>query len=259
MKKVTMLCLAIFAVLVLTGYQQKGTNDHLTMSVLWVQKAAETRALCYQAFNVARMMVDQNLGSAGELKKPAIIVDIDETLLDNSPYEARLIKTGESFPLGWQEWTGLAQARPLPGAVGFLRYCDSLGIAIFYVSNRRVAEQAATMKNLEKTGFPQISEDHFYLRTGESSKEKRRQEIREKYNILLLVGDNLNDFADVFEKKPVEERFAETDKNREEFGTRFIVLPNPMYGDWEGALYNYDYRRSGEEKDDIRKNALVTY
>lgn len=258
MKKMLRLSLYSFTILLLSACQAKNTNDHLTMSVLWIQKSAEARALCYQAFNMAKMMVDRNLDATGS-RKPAVIVDIDDTVLDNSPYEARLITTNASYPAGWREWTDLAQAAAVPGAVDFLQYCDSLGVAIVYVSNRKTAEQAATMKNLTDLGFPQITEEHFYLRTTESGKENRREEIRKEHDILLLVGDNLNDFSDIFEKEPVEERFRETDRNRKNFGTRFIVLPNPMYGEWEGALFDYDYNRSEKEKEALRINALETY
>jgi len=255
----------LIVILLLSGCSSKNTttelskNEYMVMSVLWYQTSAEARALYYQAFNTAQLILDNHLKSNTSKKKRAVIVDIDETVLDNSPYQGKLIKNNQSFPTGWQEWTGLARAAALPGAIDFLNYTDSLGVAIFYVSNRKVATKEGTIKNLKLLGFPQIEEDHFYLKTDESSKEKRRQAITKNHDIVLLIGDNLNDFADVFEKKLIQERLNEVDKLKKVFGKKFIVLPNPMYGEWEGAVYNYDWGLSDEEKNLKRKEVIKSY
>jgi 5'-nucleotidase (lipoprotein e(P4) family) len=96
------------------------------------------------------------------------------------------------------------------------------------------------------------------VRTNESGKEARRQIISSKHRIVLLMGDNLNDLSNVFERKSVADRFAEVDKTRAMFGSRFIVLPNAMYGDWESAIYEYK-RLSEVEKTAKRANALESY
>ncbi len=234
-------------------------NEHLVMATLYLQTAAEARALRYQAFNLATLRLKQALAKKHFTKKPAVILDIDETILDNSPYEAYLIKTGKSFPQGWKAWVNSAQAAALSGAKSFLTFADQKGVDIFYVSNRRIKFLQSTMQNLRKAHFPQVSKDHILLRTDTSSKEARRQTIAKTHHIVLLLGDNLNDFARVFEKKSITQRFAVTDSLQTHFGADFIVLPNPMYGDWEGAIYRYHWQMTEAQKDSARKAALRAF
>lgn len=236
-----------------------GRNEHLVMSVLWFQQSAEMRALSYQAFNLARLRLDEDHKQKG-MKKRAVVVDIDETLLDNSPHMGKLIKEHEVFPYAWTDWVNRAEAEPLPGAVEFLTYAVSKGYDVFYVSNRSAkTESDGTIENLKKKGFPQALADHVMLKDEESSKEARRNAVKKTHEIVLLIGDNLNDLANVFEKKSVEDRSGEVDRLREEFGKKFIVLPNPMYGDWENAVYGYQRGLSDTEKDELRKAALKSF
>ncbi len=230
--------------------------EHTVMSVVWYQTAAEFKAHCYQAYNLGKLMLDNDLALIQRSKKRAIIVDVDETVLDNSPHSALLIKEEKTFPYQWNEWVGAAKAEALPGAVEFLNYASSKGVDVFYISNRTVEQVAPTMENLKKAGFPQAQADHLLFRTNESGKEKRRLTVAEDHDIVLLFGDNLNDFSYVFEKKSIVDRSGEVTRLKNEFGKQFIVLPNPIYGDWEGAVYNYNYRLSDEEKDALRKSAL---
>lgn len=234
-------------------------NEHYVMAVLWFQTAAEARALYYQAFNLAEMKLDEALQSHTGGEKLAVIVDIDETVLDNSPCRAELIKTDKDFATCWLEWVDLIEAKPLPGAKEFLDYTASCGVEVFYVSNRFEAQREVTRENLVSVGFPYADDDHIYLREGGPSKESRRQAIAENYEIILLIGDNVNDFADVFQDKLVPDRAAEVDSLKDEFGNTFIVLPNPMYGDWEDAVYEYERPLRDEEKDSLRKEMLEGY
>jgi 5'-nucleotidase (lipoprotein e(P4) family) len=166
-----------------------------------------------------------------------VVVDIDETLLDNSPFSAMQVQKGVAWnPKDWSAWTALAAADTVPGALGFLKYAASKQVETFYVSNRTTQDQQATLKNLQRLGFPYADEQHLMLSAGSSDKEARRQKVLEKHNILLLCGDNLSDFSNVFYREGKNTR-EEVDAAKAEFGTRFIVLPNPMYGDWEKILY----------------------
>ena len=237
-------------------HTELSTHEHNVMSVLWFQTAAEARALQYQAFNIARWMLDEDLEEVTTGKKRAVIVDVDETVVDNSPYEGRAILTNIGYPTDWEKWIDLAKAEPLPGAVEFLQYAISQGVDVFYVTNRKVRDKKATIENLKRKGFPQAEESHVYVRTDEGSKEKRRKTIEESHHIVLLMGDNLADFAAVFDNTSVQERNNEVDRLKEEFGKRFIVLPNPIYGDWEGAIYDYQYSLSDSVKNLKRKAAL---
>jgi 5'-nucleotidase (lipoprotein e(P4) family) len=233
------------------------TMEHSMNGVLWMQSAAEVRALQYQAFNLARMVLDQKLPEAMKRpRKPALVVDIDETVLDNSPYQSLLILENTMYPDGWKDWTADASARALPGAIDFLKYAVSRGVDVYYISNRKVAETKGTLKNLQALGFPQAVHDHLLLRDKESSKKSRRETVLRDHEIILLMGDNLNDFTTIFEKKSLTERAASVDELKAEWGQRFIVLPNPMYGDWEGAVYEYNWGANPAEKSTMRREAL---
>lgn len=243
-----------------TPFQSK--LDYQTGGTLFMQKSAEYRALCYQAFYWARRTLEEDAKSMKRLpkterRKPrAVVVDIDETMLDNSPAQAAGIMTNTSFnQKDWARWTEMRKAKAIPGAVDFANYAESAGVKVVYVSNRDESEKAATIDNLKSVGFPDISAENVLLRTTESTKEPRRTKIAETHRIVILIGDNLNDHANYFEKKSVADRFAETDRVRELFGTRFIVLPNAMYGEWENAIY--EYKRLSEAEKAERRAAVL--
>jgi len=238
---------------------QLTNNDHLIMATLYQQTAAEYRALCYQAFNMARYQLDQNSKILGGMKKQAIVVDIDETMLDNSPYEAMCVLDNLNYPEGWEDWMNKENAKAIPGALEFLKYAQTKGVDVYYITNRKEKYRKQTLKNLKDLGFPNASDDHLFLRMEESSKKARREKVSEMNRIVMLIGDNLNDFSEIFEKKPIQERFNIVDRMRDKFGTSFIVLPNPMYGEWEGALYNYDYSQTEGVKSELRKDALTGF
>lgn len=243
---------------------QPADNEYQVGAVLWMQKAAEFRALSYQAFNLARWQLDADLDKKNVKKLPkaeqnrtrAIAVDIDETVLDNSPSQALAIKTRTAFNLpDWYKWGEMRSAKALPGAVDFLNYATSKGVNVFYVSNRDEVQKQATIDNLIKVGLRDISAENVLLRTTESGKEPRRQIILQKYRLVLLMGDNLDDFSLHFERKSVADRFAETDKFKDEWGKRWIVLPNAMYGNWESAIYEYA-RLTDAQKTEKRASSL---
>ena len=139
----------------------------------------------------------------------------------------------------------MRKAKAMPGAVDFLNYAVSKGVKVFFVSNRDEVQKQATIDNLKTAGFQDVSAENVVLRTTESSKEARRQAILQKYRIVILMGDNLDDLSNVFERKSMIDRFAETDKARAMFGNKFIVLPNAMYGTWENAIYEYQALERG--------------
>jgi 5'-nucleotidase (lipoprotein e(P4) family) len=235
------------------------TNDHLVMPAVFHQKAAEYRALCYQAFSIARLRLDNSLRIMGLQRQQAIVVDIDETVLDNSPYEAKCILDGISYPAFWDEWIDQASASSVPGSLDFLQYAGSKNIEVYYITNRKEKYRQQTLKNLQTAGFPYADSTHLLMRTDRNGKESRRKKVAETRSVILLIGDNLNDFSDIFEQKSVNERFEMTDSLKNEFGNRFIVLPNVMYGDWESALYDYRSPLTEAEKDSLRRMHLVGF
>lgn len=242
---------------------RRADNEYQAGAILWTQASGEARALAYQAFTLARVMLDRDLRvrRRGGPRR-AVVVDVDETVLDNSRYQATLLKNREPYdPNTWTDWVKLEQAEAIPGAVEFLSYAASRGVRVFYVTNRKAAEKEATASNLKKLGFPDVSDRTLLVRTDpkSSSKEPRRRSIESQFRIVLLVGDNLNDFAEMFEKSvTVADRLAVVENNKDRFGTRFIVLPNAMYGDWESAVYGYDFKLTEEEKAAKRKSLLKT-
>jgi 5'-nucleotidase (lipoprotein e(P4) family) len=254
---------ATYFVTVSTAQQGKPTaqgsadNEYQAGATLYMQKAAEYRALAYQAFNLARWQLDADLEKKNEKKLPrAVVVDIDETVLDNSPAQASNIKNRLGFSqANWYAWGDMRKAKAIPGAVDFLNYANAKGVHVFFVSNRDEVQKQATIDNLKGVGFANVSAENVILRTSDSSKEARRQAILKTYRIVMLMGDNLDDLSNVFEKKSVADRFAEVDKVKNDWGRRWIVLPNAMYGTWENAIYEYG-RLTEAQKTEKRVNAL---
>jgi 5'-nucleotidase (lipoprotein e(P4) family) len=234
-------------------------NEYLVGATLWTQASGEWRALAYQAYNFAHLLLDQDLRTRrrGRMRR-AVVVDIDETVLDNSPYQASLVREHKSYPQDWTAWINRSEAAAIPGAVEFLNYAHSRGVRVFYVTNRRQVEKEGTRANLLKLGFPEVSDETLIVRGDAegSSKEARRQKIARRYRIVLLIGDNLNDFAEALEKTTINERIKAVDQSKALFGARFIMLPNPMYGDWENAVYNYNFTLPDAQKGERRRSLL---
>jgi 5'-nucleotidase (lipoprotein e(P4) family) len=214
-----------------------GSSDHLLNATLWYQKSGEMRANYYQAFNLAKLSLEKNLQNYTGDKKPAIVFDIDETLLNNSYFEADLIIAKNSYtPENWKEWSDKQCATDLPGAIDFVNFAINTEVEIFYVSNRTVKEVNSTYNNMQELGFPEIPIENFIFKETTSSKIDRRNSISENFEIILLLGDNLNDFNGIFEDRNVNSGFEAVDNNKDLFGDKYIIFPNPMYGNWEKPL-----------------------
>ena len=244
-----------------TGVPQTAAHELLD-SVLWAQTSVEHDAACEQAYRQARAMLNRALKNrkwtaaieqrAGyERLPPAVILDIDETILDNSPEEAEKAR-GADRPGLWEEWVRQERATALPGALSFTQYVAKRGVSLFYVTNRDAATKSATFSTLQHLGFPlQQGAASIYCR-GEkpewsSDKGSRRAVIAQRYRILLLVGDDLGDFLSGIRVSP-EERRRIAAPYADRWGERWILLPNPMYGSWESALYGNDASLSEAER-----------
>lgn len=236
-------------------------NEYKIQSLVWTQNAAEYRALCYQAFNAAKMNLDAFFFFKNKPEKPlAIITDVDETVLDNSPYDGKTILNNTSYNRkSWVEWGNLEKAQAIPGSLDFLQYASEKNIEIFYVSNRYSEQLESTVNNLKRLGFPDAKKSNVLLRSDSRSKSERRKSVSDKYEIIMLIGDNLADFNDEFEVKLSDERTNYTDELSNDFGTKLIVLPNPNYGDWEsnGLFEGNNY--NNKQKDSVRKSKLISY
>lgn len=255
---VSMGCLLLVCTLPAVAQMNEATLK--TLPVLFQQTAAEYRALCYQAFNTAKWQLEKIPASKVRRQKMAIVTDLDETIIDNSYSDARLIQEGVLYSEQvWKRWTARAEATAVPGAVAFLQWAAKRGFTIFYISNRDTSDVAITMENLRKLNLPDVQEANMLFLSNTSSKEVRREKVSSTHKIVMLMGDNLNDFTTAFEKKSIADRFIATDLAREEWGKRFIVLPNGAYGEWESALYNYQRNLTNAQRDSMRNALLKSY
>jgi 5'-nucleotidase (lipoprotein e(P4) family) len=254
-----------------TRASMPAARDPTLFATLWVQTAAEYRATAWQAFAAAgaslrRALADSSITAATEQEgkdfadlPPAVVLDVDETVLDNSPFQARLILAGASYDRqAWADWVDEASAPAIPGAPEFLRLADSLGVAIYYVTNRDAELEAATRRNLAALGLPVDPNLDTVLTRGEregwtSDKTSRREAVAARHRILVIIGDDFNDF--VAARLPRAERDRLVARYRDRWGERWIVLPNPTYGSWEGALYPPGDHTEAEE-DRLRLDAL---
>ncbi len=236
--------------------EKQGINDYMLLATVYQQNAAETRALCYQAFNAAKLSLDAQLSEFNSDKKPCVVVDIDETMLDNSPFEVKCILDQTNYPVGWDEWINKAEAIVIPGALAFTNYAKEKGVEVFYITNRKQKYLEQTLDNLRKQDFPFADTAHLMLRTTTSDKQARRDKVMENYEILILAGDNLADFDQVFVNRNLADRKDLTDQMKDEFGHRFIVLPNTTYGDWESAIYEGKHDLNPQQKVEKLKSVL---
>jgi 5'-nucleotidase (lipoprotein e(P4) family) len=226
-----------------TQQYQNSSQEELVMATLYQYFAEEYKALAYQAYNTAHQRIENLVKQKADPTKMAIVLDIDETVLDNSPYQAKIILENTSYPDYWLEWCELASARAIPGAVEFLNYADSLGFQIFYISNRKKkSEEASTIKNLISEGFPQVVSGHILLKEEKSesnpdpsNKDSRRLSvINQGIQIVMLIGDNLGDFYN--DGVDSDSELKNLAKNKSQFGAKYIVLPNAMYGNWPARI-----------------------
>jgi 5'-nucleotidase (lipoprotein e(P4) family) len=238
------------------SYTNKDLNEQMVMALTWVQSSAEYRELCYQAFNLAGMIVDKAVSQKSE-KPLAIICDLDETLLDNSAYNAGMVGRDASFTNPtWQEWESAAQALAIPGAVDFLNDAAKK-VEIFYVTNRDQVE--GTLKNLKALKFPFADAEHLRVKTTTSNKQPRFDQITQDHHVVLYMGDNTNDLPLGSYGKAVKDRNALVDANKDKFGTEFVALPNPYYGDWEPAVTSGYYGLSAAGKSAARKSVFYSW
>lgn len=218
-----------------------------------MQTAVEYEATALQAYRLAQAQLDAALKDpawtaaleqAGDFAKlpPAVVLDIDETVLDNSYFQARLVRDRAAYNEDrWGAWVREGRATAIPGAREFTQYAAKQGVAVFYISNRMAPLEEATRRNLAALQFPLNDRVDTILSRGErpewaaSAKGPRRQHVARDHRIVLLIGDDLGDFV-VNAAGTLEERHARTAPQSEWWGRRWIMLPNPTYGSWERAV-----------------------
>ena len=236
---------------VATQLSQQGVDG-----TIYQNASAEVHRLYQQGYELARIRLDANLARPHSLP-PAVIVDIDETVLDNSPYQAANSAKGLTYsPKTWKEWTAMAKAKALPGAVQFLNYAVGKGCIVFYISNREEDEKDATVRNLGSEGFPMADTAHVMPMSSTSDKTARRAEVAKTHSIILLVGDQLTDFDEGFKDRGVGEGKPHVDAMRDTLDRYFIMLPNSMYGTWLNAVSGKpDSAKTGNKERFLRANS----
>lgn len=205
-------------------------------AAIYQHTSAEIHRLFQQCYELARLRLDANLARPHVLPA-AVIVDIDETVLDNSPYQITNVATGRTFTqANWAEWTAKAEAKALPGSLDFLRYAKSRGCSIFYISNRSMVEKEATIKNLTSLGFPDADDRHVLCMDNSSDKTERRAQVKAGHYIALLCGDQLRDFDETFKDRMTDFGRDRVRTMHDTLSNYFIMLPNAMYGTWLDAV-----------------------
>jgi len=264
------------AVVTQTPAATPAANDNLN-AVAWIQTSVEFRLLAGQTWRSALVQLDRAIKTPGwdaltaeDRNSPlpgkplAVIVDIDETVLDNSPYQARLVRDDKSYnEVTWDAWVREEAATPVPGALEFAKAATARGVTLFYISNRAEHLGEATLANLRKVGFP-IKDAGQFLGLGTftegcedngSEKGCRRQLVGRTHRVLMQFGDQIGDMVTVL---------ANNREGREQavapylgwVGERWFVLPNPTYGSWEPALFNNEWSQPAEERRRQKLEAL---
>ncbi len=254
-----------------------GADDDLN-ALAWAQTAIEHDLVYREVYRNAqekllRALKDPRWDAlakddrSGALKglKPAVILDIDETVLDNSPYQARLLRSGKEFDeFSWAQWCKEKAAKPLPGALEFTRFAEQHGVTLFYLSNRARDLNAATVANLDSAGFPLNAGDDSFLGLGTllkgceqigSNKGCRRKLIAQHYRVLMQFGDQFGDFVDPVVPTPSGRADAAA-PYLHWIGERWFVLPNPTYGAWESVLFGDEWSKPREQRRQEKINAL---
>jgi acid phosphatase len=243
-------------------------NDNLN-AVAWSQTAIEHDLIYLQTYRDAESRLlaalndrhwdalakDDRIAPSKGLK-PAVVLDIDETVLDNSPYQARLVRSGGEYnEADWAAWCQEEIARALPGVVEFTQFAAKHGIAVIYISNRAKDLDQVTLANLRKVGLP-VSGPEAFLGLGTfvegceqvgTEKGCRRQQISQKYRVLMQFGDQIGDFVTVLANNAEGRRKAMA-PYMDWVGSRWFVLPNTTYGSWEPALFNNDWSAPLEQR-----------
>ncbi len=232
-------------------------------STLWVQSSAEYKANCIQTYRVAGRNIDGALNDKGwtaaieqdndfSALPPAVVMDIDETVLDNSQYQAKLVIDRTEWNSGsWDKWVALKSASAVPGAADFIKAMKEKNIEVIYITNRecrprqtsncQCPQEQDTVDNLARVGIKGVKPEHILMQNEQpdwsSDKKTRREAIAEKYRILMIVGDDLGDFLpDVKKNITPRQREELLFQYGDDWGMKWYALPNPTYGSWLRVL-----------------------
>ena len=236
-------------------------------AILWMQNSAEYQAVARQAYAAAAYQIDKALDDIGStaldgttgniaLKKPAVILDVDETVLRNTPYGAWTIRNQKSWnQQDWLEWCRLEAAESVPGVVDYIQTAMAKGVHIIYLTNRSDKVATATRNNLSSEGlisdhekvslYFKEDEDRLGGKFHETGKIFRRQQVEKEYRVIQMFGDSLGDFTGNGHLSVMDRR-ALVNHNQSKWGRSWFMLPNPEYGSWKESLKDYQHLNQAE-------------
>ncbi len=235
------------------------------LGVLWVKHAAEYRALTLQAYNSALAALPRYLddrswsalpGQAGaEDLPPAIIFDVDETLVSNVDFQLDFEPPFANWKL--EQWNRENRAVAVAGATEFVAAVRRAGVTAFFVTNRpcepiegetgHCPQEQTTLDDLSEVG---INADAAHLMLAREQPDWRREKvvrreyIAQTHRVIMLIGDDLGDFIPCVRKKPyapctetatAESRERLVTEHQRFWGAGWYILPNPMHGSWTSA------------------------
>ena len=270
--------LALGAVLVaLSGIAARAQDaSDLLLATLWTQRSVEYKANALTVFALARIRLDEALvdrswtaapaEQTGDYQTlpPAVVLDIDETLLDNSKYQVWMMKNDKTFSTKtWNEFCAAQISTAVPGALEFVKYADSKNVKIFYITNRAAETEKDTRENMQKLGFPLGGNVDTFLMQNEkpewgSAKSTRRAVVTKHYRVLLNIGDNFGDFDDRYRTSEAD-RLKAFDSDMAYWGKQWLMIANPTYGSFDTAPYGHDFKKSREEQRKAKRDVLESW
>jgi 5'-nucleotidase (lipoprotein e(P4) family) len=210
-------------------------TGQLPAAVRWASESAEHRALFLEVYRAATVHVEKEAAGRGP-GRWGVILDADETTIDNSAYQRERALAGLGFDAeSWRAWCARREAVPLPGAAAFLARVRALGGKIAIVTNRTGAECPDTEAVFREHA---LAYDVMLCKEGRSSDKSPRFDAVARgttpaglppLDVVAFVGDNVQDFPGLSQeiRKQGDDAFAP-------FGVRYFLVPNPMYGSWAG-------------------------
>lgn len=269
---------AVIAALLSSGAgraQDVPPNDML-LATLWTQRSVEYKGNALTVFALARIRLDEALAdknwtaSPAEQKAdyqnlpPAVILDIDETLLDNSRFQVWMLRNNQTFSTKtWNQFCAAQISTAIPGAVEFTKYADSKGVKVFYITNRGAETEKDTRENMAKFGFPMGGNVDTFLMQNEKpewtgAKGTRRAVVTKDYRVLLNIGDNFGDFDDRYRTSDAERQKA-FEADMAYWGRQWLVIANPTYGSFDTAPFGHDFKKPREEQRKAKWDALESW
>jgi 5'-nucleotidase (lipoprotein e(P4) family) len=255
--------------------QEVAPND-LLLALLWTQRSVEYRANAITVFALAKIRLDEGLADKNWTAAPveqkgdyqnlptAVVLDIDETLLDNSLYQGWMMKNNQTFSTKtWNQFCIDQVSTAIPGAVEFTKYADSKGVKVFYLTNRTVDLEKETRANMDKLGFPMGGNVDTFLMQNEkpdwsSAKGTRRAVVAKDYRILLSIGDNFGDFDDRY-RSSLADRAKAFDSDIAYWGKQWLMIANPTYGSFDTSAYDNDFKKPPAEQRKAKWDAIESW